>query len=55
MENKLDEKDIFEKYRDSTIGTGEGVKFFPTNSTNTLKSKYDNVIGFIKIKEDKIK
>lgn len=53
MNNKLyphNEKYSFNEYRDGTIGTGdEYVDFFPLDSTTIPKSKYDNVVGQIKL------
>lgn len=49
---KTDEKDIYEKYRDITFGTLE--TYFETlifkQFTNPTKSKYDNVIGWVKFR-----
>jgi len=44
---ELNEKDIYEDYRDLTTGTEEDKGFFIGQSTNPTKSKYDNVVGFL--------
>lgn len=53
MKNLLDEKDSYNNYRDSTIGSEELPSFFPPDSTTIPKSKYDNIVGQIKLKNKK--
>jgi hypothetical protein len=49
-ETNLDEKDIYENYKGLTTGIDEDSQrgFFIGQFTNPTKSKYDNVVGFLR-------
>ena len=51
LNNRLEEKDIYIKYRDSTCGFDTVDLFMWDSLTIVPKSKYDNVIGWIKFKK----
>ena len=45
-------KNGYAKYRDGTVGTDLNTtetRFFSKNMTVTPKSKYDNIVGYIKM------
>jgi len=48
--SKKDEKDIYYWYKDSTNINhyNNNLCFFPQQHTNPTKSKYDNVVGWIR-------
>jgi len=46
-----DQKDIYERYRDSTTTDDNKDPFFHEYSTTIPKSPFDNVVGWINIKE----
>jgi hypothetical protein len=52
ISKRFDEKNIYEKYGDITFGTA--ATYFESlllkQFTNSTKSKYDNVIGWIRLK-----
>jgi len=51
VENELEKKDIYAKYRDTTNSRDNPEVFMRNSLTNTPKSKYDNVIGWVKLKK----
>lgn len=49
MKNLLGEKDPYNNYRDSTVGSEKLPDIFLPDSTTIPKSKYDNIVGQINI------
>ena len=47
--NRINEKDIYKYCRGATLAISKEDNFFPTDSTTTPKSKYDNVVGYINV------